>query len=184
MVFLLFLNGWGGGYLSKLTLKQRKFIDEYIRTGNATQSAISAGYSKKTAANTGNENLRKPYIRDAIEARVKEIEDSKIADAAEVLNLLTRIMRGQELEEVTVAGPEGVETVKQAPNNRDKIVAAKELLKRHPNTTPVDAAQLRKLNAEIRILEAKAAVAEKLSADDNQQLDAILDKIVKSAQSS
>ena len=181
MVFVLL---GGGGCLSKLTLKQRKFIDSYIKSGNATQAALDAGYSKKTAARTGSENLYKPPIKAAIEKRMKEIEDSKIADATEILTLLTRIVRGQELEEVTVAGPEGVETVKQAPSNRDKLVAAKELLKRHPNTTPVDAAQLRKLNAEIRILEAKAAVAEKLSADDNQQLDAILDKIVESTQSS
>ncbi|MDY3007146.1 terminase small subunit [Anaerococcus porci] len=42
-----------------LTIKQKKFADEYIISGNATQSAIKAGYSEKTAGQTGAENLKK-----------------------------------------------------------------------------------------------------------------------------
>lgn len=41
----------------KLTEKQRRFADEYIISGNATQAAISAGYSKRTAKSVGSENL-------------------------------------------------------------------------------------------------------------------------------
>lgn len=168
---------------SKLTLRQRRFVDNYIKYGNASKAALEAGYSPKTAARTGSENLHKPLIAEAIERRVKELEDNKIASAAEVMHLLTRIMRGEELEEVTVSGPDGAETVKQSPSNRDKLMAAKELLKRYPKATPIDAANLRRLNAQIRTLEAKAAVAEKLNAEDNKQLDAILDKIVNASQS-
>ena len=47
----------------KLTLKQKKFADEYIISGNATQSAIKAGYSKKTAGVIAVENLEKPNIQ-------------------------------------------------------------------------------------------------------------------------
>lgn len=166
----------------KLTLKQRQFIDSYIKYGNATKAALEAGYSPKTAARQGSENLHKDYIAAAIEARIKQMEDHKIADAAEVMHLLTRIMRGEEYEDITISTPAGAETVRQGPSNRDKLAAARELLKRYPTSTPVDAAQLRKLNAQVRTLEAKAAVAEKLSAEDNQQLDAILDKIVKVSQ--
>jgi phage terminase small subunit len=50
-----------------LTLKQKKFTKEYLETGNATQSAIKAGYSKKTAGEMGYENLNKPQIKQTIE---------------------------------------------------------------------------------------------------------------------
>ncbi|WP_238140738.1 terminase small subunit, partial [Streptococcus suis] len=49
--------------MAKLTIKQRKFIDEYIICGNATEAAIKAGYSQKTAGMAGSENLKKPYIK-------------------------------------------------------------------------------------------------------------------------
>ena len=46
----------------KLTLKQKKFCDYYMSSGNATESAVKAGYSKKTAKQIGMENLTKPYF--------------------------------------------------------------------------------------------------------------------------
>lgn len=58
-----------------LTLKQQRFIDEYLVDGNATRSAIAAGYSKKTAYSIGEENLKKPDIKAEIE-RVR-VEQSK-----------------------------------------------------------------------------------------------------------
>lgn len=45
--------------MSKLTLKQQKFSDEYIISGNATEAALKAGYSKKTVRSIGQENLTK-----------------------------------------------------------------------------------------------------------------------------
>lgn len=56
----------------KLTLKQQRFIDEYLVDGNATRSAIAAGYSKKTGAKIGSENLQKPEIIEEIERRRAE----------------------------------------------------------------------------------------------------------------
>ena len=50
-------------YLSiKLTLKQKRFADEYIISGNATDAAKKAGYSEKTAFTIATENLKKPYM--------------------------------------------------------------------------------------------------------------------------
>ncbi len=43
----------------KLTIKQQKFVNEYIKTGHATESAKKAGYSEKTAYSIGSENLKK-----------------------------------------------------------------------------------------------------------------------------
>jgi len=55
----------------KLTAKQQCFVDEYLIDRNATQAAIRAGYSEKTAGATGNENLKKPEIQQAINERIK-----------------------------------------------------------------------------------------------------------------
>ncbi|MGK4923153.1 terminase small subunit [Bordetella hinzii] len=57
---------------SKLTDKQRRFVDEYLVDLNATQAAIRAGYSEKTAYSIGNENLSKPEIAEAIQAAQAE----------------------------------------------------------------------------------------------------------------
>ena len=57
----------------ELTLKQEKFVHNYVKTGNATQSAIKAGYSPKTAYSIGSENLSKPEIENAIEAKTAKI---------------------------------------------------------------------------------------------------------------
>lgn len=57
-----------------MTPKQTRFVDEYLANGSsATKAAISAGYSEKTAASIGEENLRKPEISAAIEARADKI---------------------------------------------------------------------------------------------------------------
>ncbi len=59
----------------KLTPRQARFVEEYLIDLNATQAAIRAGYSKKTAFVIGYENLTKPYISAAIaEAQAKRLE--------------------------------------------------------------------------------------------------------------
>jgi phage terminase small subunit len=50
----------------KLTLKQAKFTKEYLKSGNGTQAAIKAGYSKNSAHDIASENLRKPEIKEAV----------------------------------------------------------------------------------------------------------------------
>lgn len=88
--------------MRKLTVKQSKFINEYVISGNATQSAIKAGYSKKTAGVIGDENLKKPYIREAIDKKLAELEEHKVASAVEVLQFLTRVMRDEETTRTVV----------------------------------------------------------------------------------
>lgn len=90
-------------YLSiKLTLKQKKFADEYIISGNAYQSAIKAGYSENYANKNINKLLGKVGIKNYIKERLKEIDDKKIADQKEVLERLTRFGRREEFESVVV----------------------------------------------------------------------------------
>lgn len=77
-----------------LTEKQKRFIDYYIETANATESARMAGYSKKTAKNIGNENLTK--LHSFISVKLEEKASQRIASQEEVLEYLTSVMRGKE----------------------------------------------------------------------------------------
>ncbi|MFV3013519.1 terminase small subunit [Clostridium botulinum] len=120
----------------KLTPKQKAFADYYIQTGNATEAAIKAGYSKKTARFIGNENLTKPYIKNYIDERMKQLEDERIAKADEVLQYLTRVIRGKETEEVVVTENIGdfmseAKTIKKEIGAKDRIKAAELLGKRY-----------------------------------------------------
>lgn len=81
--------------MAELTDKQRRFVDEYIANGfNATQAAIKAGYSKKTARKMASENLAKPAIQEYLAERTAAYEESLVAKGDEVLQFLTEVMRG------------------------------------------------------------------------------------------
>lgn len=112
----------------KLTQKQRRFIDEYIISGNATQAAIKAGYSKKTARKIGQENLTKPDIKAELARRNAEIKSAKTADMTEVMEYLTSVMRGEQTESIATAKGvfEGVEV-----SAKDRIKAAELIGKRN-----------------------------------------------------
>lgn len=77
----------------KLTIKQKRFADEYIISGNATQSAIKAGYSKKTAKEIGAENLTKPNISQYIKNRLDEIKKAKTMSLEEAIERTSSIAR-------------------------------------------------------------------------------------------
>jgi phage terminase small subunit len=140
----------------KLTEKQKRFADEYITSGNATQAAIKAGYSKKTANRIGPENLSKLVIRDYIDERMKSIEDNRIMTAKEAVEFLTKVVRGQVKETVVVGSQFGADTVEKEPDVKTRISAAKEILKRYPDNDQVAKQQLRKLTADADIAEAQA----------------------------
>lgn len=83
----------------ELTKKERMFADTYIETTNMTQSAIKAGYSKRSAGVTGSRLLKKAKIKQYIEAVMEERSKSTIATADEVLQYLTRVMKGEEKDQ-------------------------------------------------------------------------------------
>ena len=140
----------------KLTEKQKRFADEYIKSGNATQAAIKAGYSKKTAKIVASQNLTKLNVKSYIDDRMKVIEDNRIMTAKEAVELLTGIGRGEVKETVVVASPTGVETVEKEADLKTRISAIKEILKRYPDNDKLMEQQLRKLAAEADLAEAKA----------------------------
>lgn len=122
--------------MGKMTAKQRRFCDEYLIDLNATQAAIRAGYSKKTAYAIGNENLMKPELKKYIEKRMEEKESELIADQNEVLKYLTAVMRGQTQAEVVVVEGTGegcseARTMQKAPDEKERLKAAELLGKRY-----------------------------------------------------
>ena len=103
--------------MAKLTAKQQRFCDEYLIDLNATQAAIRAGYSKKTARKIGQENLTK-------------------ADQDEVLRYLTSVLRGEsQSTEIVVEGiGDGcseARTIQKEPSEKDRLKAAELLGKRY-----------------------------------------------------
>ncbi|EGT3800259.1 terminase small subunit [Clostridioides difficile] len=117
--------------MAKLTEKQKRFCDYYIETGNATEAAIRAGYSEKTAKVIGAENLTKPYLKSYIDEKLKEFESNRIADAKEVMEYLTKIVRNEAKEEVVVVSEYGPEIIKKDVSIRDRNKAAELLGKRY-----------------------------------------------------
>lgn len=108
--------------------KQKRFVDAYIQTANASEAARQAGYSKQTAYSIGERLLRNVEIKNAIDARLKEMESQRVAETQEVLEHLTAVVRGEMTEEVvTNSGKKFVVTVSE----RDKLKAAEMLLKVH-----------------------------------------------------
>ncbi|HFI0264709.1 TPA: terminase small subunit [Streptococcus suis] len=151
-------------------MKQQKFIDEYIISGNATDAAIKAGYSEKTAGMVGSENLKKPYIKSAIDERLAVLESQKIAKQDEVLQVFTSILRQELTEEVTELNQVTGElvTYEKKPSIAEVIKAGSELMKRYPT-----ALELQKLNLEIEKLKTQVTVDNKTEL----ALDKLFDKL-------
>lgn len=79
--------------MTKLTIKQKKFADEYIISGNATEAAKKAGYSKKTASVIGAENLIKPNISKYIRERLDELKKARTMSIEEAIERTSSIAR-------------------------------------------------------------------------------------------
>ncbi|ATF40942.1 terminase small subunit [Weissella paramesenteroides] len=153
----------------KLTEKQKRFADEYIKSGNATQAAIKAGYSKRTARTIAQQNLTKLDIKSYIDERMRTIENNRIMTAKEAVEFLTSVVRGDVKETVVIGTPMGAEEVEKEPDVKTRISAAKEILKRYPDNDQVAKQQLRKLTAEADIAEAHAK--RELSDEQNSSIE-------------
>lgn len=120
-------------YLSKLTIKQKNFADEYIISGNASAAARKAGYSPKYINSNVQKLLQNTAVKMYIGERMREIQQKKIANQEEVLQYLTRIIRGEERDETLISdGSEiGQRITKIGVSARDRIKAAELLGKRY-----------------------------------------------------
>lgn len=100
--------------------KQKAFADYFIELDNATQAAIRAGYSEKTAHSIGSRLLKHVEVQEYIKERMSSKDAARIADQDEILEFLTQVMRGNVLDQL------GFET-----SVRDRKDAAIQLGKRH-----------------------------------------------------
>ncbi|MBO1099252.1 terminase small subunit [Enterococcus hirae] len=116
----------------RMTEKQKRFCDFYIETGNATQSAIKAGYSSKYANTNASKLLQNTTIKSYIDKRLAELKNERTADAQEVLEYLTAVMRGEYKEETIIGLGEGEQTIVDIDvGAKDRLKAAELLGKRH-----------------------------------------------------
>lgn len=117
-----------------LTVKQKRFCEEYLISGNATDAAIKAGYSEKYAHTNANKLLQNTTVKEYIDEVLKEQESHKIADAAEVMRYLTSVLRNETKEEVPLVVNQGdyseVRMVPKDTSIKDRNKAAEMLAKR------------------------------------------------------
>nr|WP_302192518.1 terminase small subunit [uncultured Streptococcus sp.] len=118
--------------MTKLTLKQQRFADEYIISGNAYQSAITAGYSENYAKGNVVKLLENVSVKSYIDEKLAELQSQKVADQQEVMEYLTAVMRGEKTEPLLVLDGDGTQKVVNAvPPVRARTKAAELLGKRY-----------------------------------------------------
>ncbi|MGG0666957.1 terminase small subunit [Lederbergia citrisecunda] len=108
--------------------KQRRFADEYIIDLNATQAAIRAGYSARTAKSQGQRLLTHVDVKAHIEQQMKILEKGTIAKQEEVLEMLTAVLRGEEKSATLRGTGQGHQTIDNMPPNTTERIRAAELL--------------------------------------------------------
>lgn len=106
-----------------MNAKHKRFCDEYLIDCNATQAAIRAGYSPKTAKVTGAKLLTNANLKAYIDEQLEQLHNKKTADAQEVIEYLTAVMRGEQTEQTLQLIGEGMQKI------TDIDVSAKERLK-------------------------------------------------------
>ena len=102
--------------------RQKAFCEYYIETLNATESAIKAGYSEKTAYSIGSENLSKPELKEYIEKRLNDAHNKRVASADEILEYFTSVMRGEVKDQL------GLETPVKDRNKAGELLAKRHAL--------------------------------------------------------
>ena len=122
-----------------MTDKQKKFADEYIIDCNATR-AYKAAYphvkSEGAARACASQLLTKPNIKEYIDKQLDKISSEKVADAKEVMEYLTSVLRGESLSEIVVVegdgfGSSSARRMDKAPDEKERLKAAELLGKRY-----------------------------------------------------
>lgn len=115
-----------------MNARQKRFCDEYLIDCNATQAAIRAGYSEKSAKQTGQRLLTFVDLKTYIDKRLAELHSEKTADAQEVLEYLTAVMRGKSSASVLSMRGDGCqEVIEKPPDEKERLKAAELIGKRY-----------------------------------------------------
>lgn len=116
--------------------RQERFVTEYLIDLNATQAAIRAGYSERTARSQGQRLLTKADIQEAVQKAQEKIQDENIASAKDVLEFLSLSMNGEVDEEALLVVGDGdgfgkVVRTRKEMAAKDRIKAAELIGKRY-----------------------------------------------------
>lgn len=153
---------------SKMTLKQKKFADEYIQTGNATKAYKSAYSCKRMSSTSINseaaKTLRKPIVKAYIDEQNKRLDSKKTMDEKEIYEALSSIARGEKQ-------PNG-----QIPKVKDQLKAMDEILKRFMLTN-LDKAQIKKAQADAIKSETEAKLVQQQIDDHDTASGAVVDAL-------
>lgn len=169
--------------MDKLTPKQQAFADEYIiNGGNATQAAIKAGYSKKTAEVTGSKLLRNVKVLDYLAKKVTPVIKKRNIDIQAQLNSLLDIYNGDKITSHSkqIDHLKGNKTVKNTtyeytPDLESRLKALDLFLK---YASPLLQAQTQKAQADAELAKLKAeAIKNATSGAVEDKLDELLNKI-------
>lgn len=184
----------------KLTAKQRKFANEFIKTNNAYKSAIKSGYAKGTARNATKQLLENTGIHEYIIKKTGNVEKHESDEADEVLRNIYRISAGKEIERHYVqidnlakeaAGDDDsldarmeymVDNTTLTPASTKEQVAAAELWfklngKLKNDSKEVEEQKIRKLEAEADVAEQKARDARSGGQDVGKQFDKMFERL-------
>lgn len=116
----------------KLTERQRRFCEEYLLDGNASQAAIRAGYSKRSATVVSTTLMKNPQVQAYLKELLEKLHSAKVADAQEVLEYLTSIMRGEQREQTLQLVGDGMQDITSIDvAAKDRLKAAELLGKRY-----------------------------------------------------
>lgn len=112
--------------------KQKRFCEEYIIDHNATQAAIRAGYSERSAYSQAFDLLKKPEIQAKIQELAGAVTRNTIATAEEVLEHFTSVMRGEVFDQIVKRGEDGtLQRVEVMAKLSDRNKAAEALAKHY-----------------------------------------------------
>ena len=116
------------GGVIRITARQERFCQEFAKTGNATLSAVNAGYAQNSARQQGDRLLSNDDIKKRIEELNGEIKNQNILEAREMQEILTSIIKQESEEEVIVVegcgdGVSEAVTKKKKPSQSDRIKA-------------------------------------------------------------
>lgn len=139
----------------RLTAKEQKLVNEYIRIGNITQAAIIAGYPKRSASSVGSDVLKKPDVKAYYDKQMAELARDSIMGAREALELLTSIARGETKEEVVAQTMDGYSLVNKRADIKDRLTATKEILKRYPESDQLELVKLEGMRLENELKQRK-----------------------------
>lgn len=115
-----------------LNERQQRFADEYLVDLNATQAAIRAGYSGKTAGAQAARLLKNVNISAYIEEKMASKQEDTIASADEVMRYLTSVIRGKSISHVLARDELGAERiVEKPPDEKERLKAAELMGRRH-----------------------------------------------------